>query len=91
MALALAGPTTLARSASVCRRTSFTLPNFRSRSRAVLSPMPGMSVRAVRKVPLLRLSLWKVMAKRWTSFCSCSKRWKRGSVGLRPTTCGGNP
>ena len=82
MAWAFVGPMTMARSSSERRLICFTLEKRNRRFCAVAGPIPGMSVSEVRKVPFERLFLWKLIANRWTSFCICSRRRKRGSVGL---------
>ena len=89
--LALAGPTMVESSSSDASRMRFTLLKCFRRADFVFSPMPLMVSRAEAVCRLLRLSRWKVMAKRCTSSCICSSRWKRGVFCFSPMVCGGNP
>ena len=78
-------------SSMVASLIRFTLLNSFSRAVLVFSPIPLILSRADATCRLLRLSLWKVMAKRCTSSCICSNRRNRGLCCLMPMVRGGNP
>ena len=68
-----------------------TLLNVFSRAVFLFSPIPLMLSKADATWLLLRLSRWKVMAKRCTSFCIFSNRWNKGVLCFTPMVSGGKP
>lgn len=88
--LAAASPTTAAISSSEACLMRLTLLNVLSRAVFLFSPIPLMLSKADATWLLLRLSRWKVMAKRCTSFCIFSNRWNKGVLCFTPMVSGGN-
>lgn len=89
--LAAASPTTAAISSSEACLMRLTLLNVFSRAVFLFSPIPLMLSKADATWLLLRLSRWKVMAKRCTSFCIFSNRWNKGVLCFTPMVSGGKP
>ena len=84
-------PTTSASSSSEAFLMRATLLKCFSSASLRILPTPLMPSSAEAIWLLLRLSRWKVMAKRWTSFCMFSNKWKRGVPCLSPMFLGGKP
>lgn len=89
--LAFASPAMALISSNEASFMRFTLLNSFSKAVFVFSPIPLIVSNADATWRLLRLSRWKVMAKRCTSSCICSSNLKRGECCFNPMVCGGKP
>ena len=88
---AFASPMTFAISSRDASLIRFTLLNSFNRAVLVFSPMPFIVSRADATCRLLRLSRWKVIAKRCTSSWICVSRRNKELCCLIPIVCAGNP